>query len=60
MSRPVRHSNSGKSRKKTLSFAKDLHGELEYLDRKLRRLRDEHVRYALGRIERVINRLRAK
>jgi hypothetical protein len=60
MSSPIRHRKSKRSRKKMLHFAKNLREELENMDRKLRRLLEEHVRYARGRTYRLVNRLRAK
>lgn len=60
MSGPVRHEASPRNRKKALHLAKNAHEELQYIDRKLRTLLDEHVRYARGRIARLINRLESE
>jgi hypothetical protein len=54
--KPIRHQSSDRNRKKALHFAENLQEELEYLDR----LTDEHLRYSLGRIARLLNRLRAE
>jgi hypothetical protein len=58
--KPIRHQSSDRNRKKALHFAENLQEELEYLDHMLRRLTDEHLRYSLGRIARLLNRLRAE
>jgi hypothetical protein len=58
--RPIRHQASARNQRKALHLAKNAHEELEYIERKLRRLLDEHVRYARRRMTRLINRLRAE
>ena len=58
--RPIRHQASARNRKKALHHAKCLHEELEYIHTRLRRMVDENMRYALGRIERLVNRLEAE
>jgi hypothetical protein len=60
MKAPARHRSSNRNRKKALHFAENLQEELEYLDRTLRMLTDQHIRYALGRIYRLVNRLKAE
>jgi hypothetical protein len=60
MSRPRRHQESARNRRKALHFAKNLLGELEYIDRKLRRIRNEHVGHALDRVYKLVNRLRSE
>jgi hypothetical protein len=35
-------------------------GELEYIDRKLRRIRREHIGYMLDRTYKLVNRLRSE
>jgi hypothetical protein len=57
--RPVRHEDSARNTRKALRFAKELREELEQIDAKLNRLRIESLRYALGRIYRIENRIRA-
>jgi hypothetical protein len=59
MKRPVRHQDSPRNTRKALRFAKELREELEQIDAKLNRLRIESLRYALGRIYRIENRIRA-
>lgn len=60
MERPRRHDASARNRGKSLHHAKCLLGELEFIDRDLRRLINEHVEYALGRAYKVVNRLRSE
>jgi hypothetical protein len=57
--RPIRHAASGRNTRKALHLAKDLREELEQMDARLDRLRIESLRYALGRIYRIENRIRA-
>ena len=59
MSEPVRHSKSKRSRKKQLHFAKNLRDELEFLHKQHKR-RLVNINYALDRIYKLINRLKAK
>ena len=58
--KPRRHEASPRNRKKMLHFAENLLEELKHLDGELYRLRDEHVRYALGRAFRLVNRLHSE
>ena len=58
--KPRRHAPSPRNRKKALKFATELVEELEYLDTTLRAMTDEHIRYALGRARRLVNRLKAE
>ncbi len=58
--KPMRHDAGTRNRKKALHHAKCLLDELDYIDRGLRRLTDEHLRYVLGRAARLVNRLLAE
>ena len=60
MKSSMRHDAGPRNRKKALHHAKCLLDELDHIDRNLRRLLDEHMRYARGRIYRLVNRLRAE
>ncbi len=56
----MRHQASARNRRKALHHAQNLIEELEYLDRTMRRITDENIRYVLGRVARLVNRLRAE
>jgi hypothetical protein len=60
MKAPRRHAASPRNRRKALHFAKNAHEELEFIGNKLRKLLDVHMRYALGRTARIVNRLEAE
>jgi hypothetical protein len=56
----LRHESSRRNRKKALHFAKNMVEELQAIDNLLTRLKEEHVRYALGRAFRLVNRIEAE
>jgi hypothetical protein len=56
----MRHSPGVRNRRKSLKFANDLRDEIEKVDLDLRRIVDVHIRYSLGRIHRLIERLHAE
>lgn len=58
--RPMRHVDSARNRKKALHHAKCLLDQIEFIDRDLRRIVNEDIQYALGRVYRLVNRLRAE
>jgi hypothetical protein len=59
MSGPIRHEDSERNDRKTMKFVRDLTEELNYLLTENVRLKG-HIEYALGRIHRINNRLRAE
>jgi hypothetical protein len=59
MSEPIRHVASERNRRKLVKLADDLADELNYLYAEHLKLRS-HIEYAIGRIHRINNRLRAE
>jgi hypothetical protein len=52
---PIRHSASRKNRRKALHFARNLRDEISFLQGRI-----TNLHYMRGRIEKLINRLRAE
>lgn len=59
MTEPLRHQAGERNRRKMLHHAKCAREELAFLRDELRRL-DDKFRYALGRVDRLINRLKSE
>jgi hypothetical protein len=59
MDQPRRHDATARNRRKALHHAECLQSEIEFVDRDLRRMSD-NMRYALGRVARIINRLKSE
>jgi hypothetical protein len=59
VSEPIRHVASPRNRRKLLHHAKCLRDELEFLANTSAKLLDNY-RYALGRTNRIINRIKAE